>query len=209
MILRALLISLVLHLAILVSAEPELSGRKESGQERRQRIAATLRGQALVREAVSVATKTEGRSNRPVPGGQRPADYSKIASFLGPTVALANHGRTTDRQADDDDAPEVFLPAGDSEREYRLNLAREARRYRRHPSGVSGRNAEGVVVVSVFMQIVARQPETRLLQSSGDEALDRAALEMMEQAVKTAGIPLELQGKRFRIAVPVEYRLAD
>jgi hypothetical protein len=31
----------------------------------------------------------------------------------------------------------------------------------------------------------------------------------MEQAVKTAGIPLDLQGRRFRIAVPVEYRLAD
>jgi TonB family protein len=59
------------------------------------------------------------------------------------------------------------------------------------------------------MQVVARQPETRLLQSSGDEVLDRAALELMEQAVKTAGIPLELQGRRFRIAVPVEYRLAD
>lgn len=217
MILRALLISLVLHLAILVSAEPELSGRKESGQEWRQRIAATLRGQGSVREAVSVATTAEGRSNKPVSGGRRPvdvepsraADYSKIASFLGPTVALANHGATTDRQAGDGDASEVFLPAGDSEREYRLNLAREARRHKRYPSSVDGRNAEGVVVVSVSMQVVARQPETRLLQSSGDEALDRAALEMMKQAVQTAGIPLELQGKRFRIAVPVEYRLAD
>lgn len=217
MIVRALLISFALHLAILVSAVPDLSGRKESGQERRQGIAATLRGQGPVREATPLASTMDGRSNKSAAGGRRSADvepnraadYSKIASFLGPTVALANHGPSTDGKAGDDDASEVFLPAGDGEREYRLNLAREARRYKRYPHGVDGRNAEGVVVVSVFMQIVARQPETRLLQSSGDEALDRAALEMMEKAVKTAGIPLELQGRRFRITVPVEYRLAD
>ena len=217
MIVRALLISFALHLAILVSAVPGLSGRKESEQERRQGIAATLRGWASVREATSVASTMEGRSNKSVLGGRRSADvepiraaeYSKIAPFLGPTVALTNHGSATDRKAGDSDTSEVFLPAGEGEREYRLNLAREARRYKRYPSGVDGRNAEGVVVVSVSMQVVARQPETRLLQSSGDEVLDRAALELMEQAVKTAGIPLELQGRRFRIAVPVEYRLAD
>jgi TonB family protein len=59
------------------------------------------------------------------------------------------------------------------------------------------------------MRVAELPPEIRLHQSSGDEALDRSALEMMEQAVKTARIPLELQGRRFRIAVPVEYRLAD
>jgi len=101
------------------------------------------------------------------------------------------------------------LSAGDGEQEYRLNLAREARRSKRHPSGVDGREAEGVVVVAVSMQVAEFPPEIRLHQSSGNEALDRAALEMMEQAVKTARVPRELQGRRFRISVPVEYRLAD
>jgi TonB family protein len=159
----------------------------------------------------------ERRSDKPVAGARKSPDiepiragrYSEIASFFGPTVAFANHGRNADRKAGSEDTSEASLSAGDGEHEYRLNLAREARRYKRYPSGIDGRQAEGVVVVSVSMQVAAYPPETRLQQSSGDETLDRAALEMMEQAVKTARIPLELQGRRFQVAVPVEYRLAD
>jgi TonB family protein len=159
----------------------------------------------------------ERRSGRPVASARKSADiepvraggYSEIASFFGPTVAFANHGPSADRETVGEDASEVPLSAGDGVHEYRLNLAREALRFKRHPSGIDGREAEGVVVVSVSMRLAGRTLETRLQQSSGDEALDRAALEMMEQAVKTARIPPELQGRRFRIAVPVEYRLAD
>lgn len=216
MIVRALLISLALHLAILTLAIPELPGGKESDQGGRLGIAATIRGAGAVRGTVSVTPTMQGRSEKTVAGPRktanvepgRAANYSKIASFFGSTVAFSTQGQNAGRQPVDEDASDVFLPAGDGEREYRLNLAREARRYRRHPARVDGRDAEGVVVVSISMQLVAHRPEIRLLQSSGDEVLDRAALEMMEQAVKVASIPLELQGRRFRIAVPVEYRLA-
>lgn len=101
------------------------------------------------------------------------------------------------------------MPAGDGEREYRLNLAREARRFKPYPSTVDGRDVEGVVVVTVSSLLAAHRPEARLQKSSGNAALDRAALEMIEQAVKTASLPLELQGRHFRIEVPLEYRLAD
>lgn len=217
MIVRALLISLALHLAVLVSAAPGLPGRNEGDQWGRRGIVVNLRGGGAVQETRSFASTMERRSDRPVPSTRRSGDiepiragrYSEIASFFGPTVAFENHGRGADRKTGDEDASEVFLSAGDGEREYRLNLAREARRFKRHPSGIDGREVGGVVVVSVFMRIAELPPETRVQQSSGDEELDRAALEMMEQAVKTARIPLELQGRRFRIAVPVEYRLAD
>lgn len=217
MVVRALLISFALHLAILVSAAPELPGRKGGNQGERQGIAATLRGPGAVRETVHFATTMERRSDKPVTGARRLAEveptgaagYAEIASFLGTTVAFANHDRNADRKAGGEDASEALLPAGEGEREYRLNLAREARRYKRYPSSIDGRDAEGVVVVLVFVQLASLRPVTRLQQSSGDEALDQAALEMMEQAIKTASIPLELQGRRFRIAVPVEYRLAD
>ena len=56
---------------------------------------------------------------------------------------------------------------------------------------------------------VMHRPETHLQKSSGNAALVRAALEMMEEAVKAASMPLELQGRRFRIDVPLEYRLTD
>lgn len=216
MIVRALSISLVLHLAILISGAPELPGSKERDQGGRRGIVAVLAGAGAVREAVSVANAIEKQPQKSLGGSEKTnniapakvANYSKIVPFFGPTVAFTNPGQNAGRQAGGEDATDVFSPAGDGEREYRLNLAREARRYKRYPAGADGRSAEGVVVVSVSVQIVAHRPEIRLQQSSGDEALDRAALEMMGRAANVASIPLELQGRRFRIAVPVEYRLA-
>ena len=216
MIFRALLISFALHLAILISAVPGLPRNNHNDQGGRRGIAAILRGAEPVRDAPNFARAMEGRSEKSATGPKKAtsvepvkaADNSKNASFFGPTVAIENHGRNAGRQAGNEDASEAYLPAGDGEREYRLNLAREARRYRRDHSGVDGRAAEGVVVVSISMPILAHRPEIRLQQSSGDQALDRAALDMMEQAAKLAVIPQELQGRRFRIAVPVEYRLA-
>jgi protein TonB len=217
MIARALLISLALHLAVLVSAAPGLPGRNEGDQWGRRGIVANLRGTGAVQEARFFASTKERRSDRRVASARKSAEiepiragrFSEIASFFGPTVAFESHGRSGDPKTRGEDASEAFLSAGDGEREYRLNLAREARRFKRHPSGIDGREAEGVVVVAVSMRVAELPPEIRLHQSSGDEALDRSALEMMERAVKTARIPLELQGRRFRIAVPVEYRLAD
>lgn len=216
MIFRALFISFALHLAILISAAPDFRHSNENDQGGRQGIAAILRGEGPVREDAAFASAMERRSEKSLPvlkkttnvASTKVAENSKNTSFFGPTVAFANRGRNAGRQAGNEYASEAYLPAGDGEREYRLNLAREARRYRRHPSGVDGRDAEGVVVISISMPLLAHRPEIRLQQSSGDEALDRAALEMMVQAAKVATIPLELQGRRFRIAVPVEYRLA-
>jgi len=217
MIVRALLISLALHLVALVSAVPELPGGQEGNQGGRRGIAANLRGPDVAQETISQAATLGRRNDRPVAATRgavgiepiRAGGNSGIASFSGPTVAFETHGRNADQNVSGEDASEGALSAGDGEYVYRLNLAREARRYKRYPAGIDGREIEGVVVVSVSVQLAERWPETRLQKSSGDEALDRAALAMMEQAVKTARIPLELQGRRFRIAVPVEYRLAD
>lgn len=216
MIFRALLISIALHLAILVSVTPESPVSKGNNRGEVQRLAAILREAGPVRKTPPSAPAMEKRSQKTVAGlgksanvePNKAAEYSEIAPFFRPTVAFANHGRNAERKAGAEDASEAFLPAGDGEREYRLNLAREARRYRRYPLSSDGRDAEGVVVVSISMPLLAHRPEIRLQQSSGDEVLDRAALEMMEQAAKGGAIPLELQGRRFRIAVPVEYRLA-
>src|SRR5574343_130933 len=217
MIFRALLISLALHLAILVPGVPGLAARKEEGQGGRKALVTTLRRQDAAQEAMSEASAMPRRIDRRVAAAGKPADVAsdrvvdklKFARFFGPTVAFANHDRRADRKADDEDVSAEFFPPGDGEREYRLNLAREARRFKRYPPGADGSDAEGAVVVSVFMSTITHRPETRLQKSSGYETLDRAALEMMEQAVKTANMPPELRGRQFRLVVPVEYRLAD
>lgn len=215
MILRALLISLALHLVVLVSQGPAAPGGgaapKGAGA-----LNTTLReasvspgenagGAAPERLPEKHVAGTRPAAVRPV----APAGNSKIAPFFVPTVAFGDAGRNPDQNAGVVNQPDALLPAGDGEREYRLNLAREARRLKRFLSEGNGPHVEGVVVVTVSTLLAAHRPETKLQKSSGNAALDRQALEMMEQAVTAASMPPELQGKRFRIDVPLEYRLTD
>jgi len=210
-----LLISLALHLVVLFSQGP---GAPRHGAEAKGAgaLPTTLRGAriSLGENARGAATErlpekhlagASGTAVRPV----APAGNSKKAPFFVPTVAFADAGLNPNQNAGVVDQPDALLPAGDGEREYRLNLAREARRFKRLPLAVDGRDVEGVVIVTVSTLLAAHRPETHLQKSSGNAALDRAALEMMEEAVKAASMPLELQGRRFRIDVPLEYRLTD
>ena len=217
MMVRALLLSMLLHLAILASGRPESSARLSGEEGGRRGLAVSVRKQAASPGSTSVAATTEQRGEMRVGEGRsspdaqssRGAKHAEIGPYLPSTVAFANHDPNADVKAHGEDLSDVIVSGGGGEREYRLNLAREARRYKRYPSGGNGRESEGVVVLSVSVLNAALRPETHVQQSSGDDLLDQAAQEMMEQAVKTASIPLELRGRRFQVAVPVEYRLSD
>jgi periplasmic protein TonB len=94
-------------------------------------------------------------------------------------------------------------------RQYRLNLAREARRFKRYPELARERGWEGVVVVVVNTAAGATAPLVSLSQSSGFNQLDQAALELLETAVQTAVLPESLRGRQFGLTLPVDYRLGD
>lgn len=213
MMLRAFSISVVLHLIALVSGVASLL-EPPSG---RGAISASIQEQKVARAPISEPTTNAQRSSQHVVSRnssadrqpRRSADFSKIEPFLAPTVALAKPAHDQVRKALGEEAPGTVLPAGDGEREYRLNLAREARRYRYFPQGPDGSRIEGVVVVLVVFATLENGPEIRLQRSSGSDALDKAAMGLMAQAAQTASLPLGLQGRRFQIAVPVEYRLTD
>ncbi len=217
MMVRALAISFLLHLAILVSDVHESLGNLWGEQQGRGALMASLRERGVNGPAIPVASMSESPGKTSVAEGGGIADANprridrntEIRHFFPSTAAVANHQPNTQVMANSEDSADVPTSTGAGVSEYRLNLAREARRYKRHPYASSGREAEGVVVISVSVSSPAHWPETRLQVSSGDDGLDRAALEMMEQAVKTASIPLELQNRRFRMAVPVEYRVSD
>lgn len=105
--------------------------------------------------------------------------------------------------------PEVDVVSEEAARLYRLNLAREARHFRRYPELARASGWEGVVIVAIATPSIGAAPGVSLARSSGHRVLDDQAVEMMAQAVGRALIPPDMLGRRFRIDVPLEYRLAD
>jgi len=97
----------------------------------------------------------------------------------------------------------------DGVRQYRLSLAREARRFKHYPDQARERGREGVVVLIVTTVAGVAIPQVRLSQSSGSDLLDQAALELLEIAVQTATLPESLRGQQFGLTLPIHYRLDD
>lgn len=97
----------------------------------------------------------------------------------------------------------------DGVRQYRLSLAREARRFKRYPDQAREQGREGVVVVVVTTVAGVAIPQVRLSQSSGSDLLDQAALELLDIAVQTAMLPESLRGQQFGLTLPIHYRLDD
>jgi protein TonB len=132
-----------------------------------------------------------------------------LPQFSPSTVAIPASTKPADQNRSPGNALEMQSISGEGEREYRLNLAREARKFKAYPPVARERAWEGIVLISVSPPLHSAWPDVSLQRSSGFEEIDRQALEMMAQAVKMAAIPPGLQGRRFQIVVPVEYRLAD
>lgn len=97
----------------------------------------------------------------------------------------------------------------DGLRQYRLALAKEARRYKRYPALARERNWEGVVTVTISIPLPGALPLVSLGKSSGHEILDRQALEMIGQAVLAASLPESLRGKAVSVNLPVRYSLDE
>lgn len=97
----------------------------------------------------------------------------------------------------------------DGVRQYRLNLAREARRFKHFPQFARDRGWEGVAVVVVSTMAGTPLPRVSLTQSSGFEMLDDEALALVAQAVNTAVLPDSLRNRTFALTLPIHYRLDD
>ncbi|MDP3439174.1 MAG: hypothetical protein U0989_15375 [Azonexus sp.] len=93
--------------------------------------------------------------------------------------------------------------------EYRLSLAREARRFKRARHFSGNPALTGVVILGIRMSFGSTTPVVSVNQSSGLDVLDTNALEMMERAVRLAAVPETLRGKQFAIHVPIHYKHDD
>jgi protein TonB len=90
----------------------------------------------------------------------------------------------------------------DGLRQYRLALAREARRFKRYPERALLAGIGGTAEVRVE-HAAGAVPVAWLARSSGDEALDAAALSMMREAAPRTLVPEPLRGRSFAVSLPV------
>lgn len=94
-------------------------------------------------------------------------------------------------------------------RDYRLALAREARRYKRYPAQAIEAGWAGTVELRVSVRTGSTTQVAELTKPSGHPLLDEAALEMVRRALSVTPLPPALQGQTFAIGLPVVFELPD
>lgn len=214
--LRALLISIALHLAMLLSPVLPNVAERLCCSSKKTHLRGILRqpsgvGDALLMPGSSLPSQGapfssgggRDRAKSKGSGEQTPASRSIVASPVSSLRGGYDAGAAILPEAQEP------APASEGALEYRLNVAREARKFKRYPSIARERGWEGVVVVAVSVTLASARPIVSLERSSGYDELDRQALEMMAKAVTQAPLPVGVQGRRFGISLPVEYRLAE
>jgi len=221
---RALVFSLVLHFAILLSAEPPVFPSGATSRPARTPLIASV-GKPLVATGETLDKHVGLALNQPPVRSERSkqqiraATAPALAPSAEPSAMLEPRpAGESDRHAlSGKDGATIASPPVESLdvvsleglQQYRLNLAREARRFRQYPAYARERGWEGEVVVVLSAQPGSDAPMLTLGKGSGHELLDQQALEMMNNAVRRAHIPDALSGKRFKISVPVQFRLDD
>lgn len=105
-------------------------------------------------------------------------------------------------------SPSGSAPA-DALRDYRLQLARQARRLKSYPPLARQRGQEGTVELVLSHPLAGSTVLVQLQRRSGVEALDNQALQMMEKVVRQVELPSSLNDKVFQMSLSIEYRLED
>lgn len=97
----------------------------------------------------------------------------------------------------------------DGVRQYRMALAVEARRFKRYPPIALAEEISGTVEVRVAVAAGGQTQEVALARSSGYEALDDAALDMLRKAAPRTAVPELLRRRPFVIDLPVVFNVAS
>lgn len=113
-------------------------------------------------------------------------------------------------------APTALVPESDERglnaagvRQFRLALAREARQFRRYPEAAQRTELTGTAEVRVTVESAGMVRRVDLSLSSGHGVLDKAALEMLRQAVSRVELPESLRGRNFAVLLPVVFEVEE
>ncbi|UCV19717.1 energy transducer TonB [Ferribacterium limneticum] len=215
MLIRAIVISVLLHVVILVSpnylGELARTAPDGDGVSALSVVIASQRGIDSLDPGIRKAAMIKARAAVRAPDAppKSTAENFNFGPFFRSTVEPAVSGEArSDRSLE---VTPIDVPVASVEEigRYRLNVARSARQFKVYPPLAREKGWEGVVQVSVSMPTGQGTPMVSLVNSSGYELLDSQALEMVTQAVNLAVLPEGMRGRRMAISLPVEYRLGD
>jgi periplasmic protein TonB len=113
-----------------------------------------------------------------------------------------------------DPQPTSPLPSAEgpdtlSIRQYSIEVAGFAKKFKTYPRVARDNNWEGKVVIRVAVKANGVNATYSVLESSGHEVLDKQALEMVTRGRPRAQIPPALQGKEFSFDIPVFYEMKE
>lgn len=223
---NGLILSLIWHtILLLFFADFSTWTTTVSSQGASVRVDATLRSEerdsAWLNKATEVLAVPERVPKRRMleqslrHEGERPAKITDAADPASvqshePALSVSSVRAASQEMSISSQVP-LDLPAmsQDGLREYRLNLGREARRYKRYPALARERGQEGVVVLVISTTAGVAMPQVSLSRSSGHALLDNQALEMAILAVRFANLPQSLHGRDFALDLPVRFLLEE
>lgn len=94
-------------------------------------------------------------------------------------------------------------------RGYRLAVASQARRFKRYPAEARASGWTGSTEVRLEIGAEGLPRPATVSRSSGYDALDRAALAMIDAGAARARLPESLRGREFSVSLPVVFNLDD
>lgn len=176
----------------------------------------TIAGQNLqrekqVREAPSEPVRREKTALRPSPAADASAKSS--APVIDETVDVSRPAAgmvsAVSPGLPDQGKPDAVAANVDSLRQYRLDLALAAQRFRVYPVQARTRGWEGVATISLSSTAIGPVPVLKVTRSSGHAVLDDQALQMLSRAVENTPLPENLRGHRFDMVIPIRFSLGD
>lgn len=85
-------------------------------------------------------------------------------------------------------------------------IAMHLDRLKRYPAGVSQETSRGEVIIQFAVERSGRVLSSRIIQSSGSQALDAEALHLLERATPLPRPAVDVPGETFMLTVPVVFR---
>lgn len=147
-----------------------------------------------------LAAPPESSERRVSAADSHPA--APVAGEVGaPSASSAAAGAVAERPPEGIDA--------DGVRQYRIDLASAARRFRVYPAVARARGWEGTVELAIASGPLVSVPVIRVTRSSGHPVLDEQAVSMLSQAVRVAPLPDSLRGRELNISLPIRFSLED
>ena len=132
------------------------------------------------------------------------ARQAALSSETATERAITMHAETSAKAVPPVARNETDLLAG-----YGQTLSRAIARQQRYPRIAQMKGWQGTVEVALEVAPGTRLKQATVLRSSGFEALDRHALEMVRDAAPLPPAPEPLRSREFSVRVPIVFRLRD